>query len=78
MEEIPRRERSPGIKLLLVALVGAVLTIPLLLVFAMVYDRQDQASTAQTEINAGWGGPQVVRDRCWSCRSAPPRPRTRK
>lgn len=60
MEEIPRRERSPGIKLLLVALVGAVLTIPLLLVFALVYDRQDQASTAQTEINAGWGGPQVV------------------
>lgn len=60
MTDVPRRERSPGIKLLFVALVGALLTIPLLLVFALVYDRQDQANTAQTEINAGWGGPQVV------------------
>ena len=60
MTDVPRRERSPGIKLLFVALVGALLTIPLLLVFALVDDRQDQANTAQTEINAGWGGPQVV------------------
>lgn len=59
-DETPRRERSPGIKLLFVALIGAVLTIPLMLVYALVYDRQDQAATAQTSINAGWGGPQVV------------------
>jgi len=53
-------ERSPGIKLLFVAIVGAVLTIPLLLIYALVYDRQDQSQTAQTAINAGWGGPQVI------------------
>ena len=56
----PSPERSPGIKLLFVAIVGAVLTIPLLLVYALVYDRQDQSQTAQAAINAGWGGQQVV------------------
>ena len=56
----PRREYSPGIRLLFVALVGAVLALPLMLVYALVYDRQDQAQTAQGQINAGWGGPQVV------------------
>ncbi|HVR91071.1 MAG TPA: cell envelope integrity protein CreD [Novosphingobium sp.] len=60
MSDEPRRERSPGIKLLFVALVGAVLMVPLLLVYALVYDRQDQAQTAQSAINAGWGGPQVI------------------
>jgi inner membrane protein len=47
-------------KLLFAAIVAAVLTIPLLLVYALVYDRQDQSRTAQEAINAGWGGPQVV------------------
>ena len=60
MTDTLRRERSPGMKLLFVALIGAVLTIPLLLIYALVYDRQDQANTAQTSINAGWGGPQVI------------------
>ena len=56
----PRREYSPGMRLLFVALVGAVLVLPLMLIYALVYDRQDQAQTAQKQINAGWGGPQVV------------------
>ncbi len=55
-----RRERSPGIKLLFAALIGLALMIPQLLVFALVYDRQEQSDTAQASINAGWGGPQVV------------------
>lgn len=59
-QQAPRKERSPGIKLLFVAMVGIVLTIPLLLIYALVYDRQDQSRTAQAAINAGWGGPQVV------------------
>ena len=59
-DDEPRKERSPGMKLLFVALIGAVLTIPLLLIYALVYDRQDQSQTAQTAINAGWGGPQVI------------------
>ncbi len=54
------RERSPGMKLLFVAIVAAVLTIPLMFVYALVYDRQDQSNTAQASIAAGWGGPQVI------------------
>ena len=61
MEEVPpRRERSPGIKLLFVGLVSLVLIVPLLMIYALVYDRQDQSETAQASINAGWGGPQVL------------------
>ncbi|OYW44541.1 MAG: inner membrane protein [Sphingomonadales bacterium 32-68-7] len=52
--------RSPGVRLFLVGVVAAVLAIPLMLVYALVYDRQEQSQTAQTAINAGWGGPQVV------------------
>jgi len=54
------RDRTPGMKLLFTAIIAAVLTIPLMLVYALVYDRQDQSQTAQNAINAGWGGPQVI------------------
>ena len=54
------RERSPGMKLLFAALVGAALIIPLLMVYALVSDRQHQARVAQDSIAAGWAGPQVV------------------
>lgn len=55
-----RRLRSPGIRLLFVALIGLALTVPLVFVYALVSDRQQQASTAQGEIMAGWGGQQVL------------------
>lgn len=55
-----RAERSPGVKLLLVSLLGIVLMMPLMLVYALVWDRQTQSQTAQDQINAGWGGPQVI------------------
>lgn len=57
---IELRDRSPGVKLLFASLIGVVLMIPLLLVYALVYDRQDQSNTAQAAINAGWGGPQLI------------------
>lgn len=60
MTETVRKERSPGIKLLLVCLVGLALVIPLMLIYALVWDRQSQSETAQASINAGWGGPQVL------------------
>jgi inner membrane protein len=60
MTEPVRKERSPGIKLLLVCLVGLALVIPLTMVYALVWDRQSQSETAQTAINAGWGGAQVL------------------
>ncbi len=59
-ETAPHRERSPGMKFLFVGLVSLVLIVPLMLVYALIYDRQDQSETAQTAINAGWGGPQVL------------------
>ena len=60
MTDQPRRERSPGMKLLLVGLIGFVLSVPLMMVWALVWDRQTQSNTAQQTINQGWGGPQVV------------------
>jgi inner membrane protein len=52
--------RSPGTKLLLPFLIGALLTIPLFAVYLLVYDRQSQSQTAQASIAKGWGGPQVI------------------
>lgn len=60
MGEEVRRERSPGIKLLFAALVGLALMVPLMMVYALVWDRESQSQTAQSAINAGWGGPQVI------------------
>lgn len=54
------RERSPGVKLALVGLVAVVLIVPLLMVYALVYDRESQSRTAQQSITEGWGGPQKV------------------
>lgn len=59
-ESTVRKERSPGIKLLLACLIGLALVIPLMMVYALVWDRQSQSETAQSAINAGWGGPQVL------------------
>jgi inner membrane protein len=52
--------RTPGVRLLFLALVVAVLSIPLLAVYALVRDRESQSQSAQAAITAGWGGPQVV------------------
>jgi inner membrane protein len=53
-------ERSPGFKLFFAGLIGAVLVVPLMMVYALSWDRQEQAQTAQNSIAAGWGGPQVI------------------
>jgi inner membrane protein len=52
--------RSPGIRLFFVGLVALVLVIPLVMVYALVGDREQQSQTAQAQIVAGWGGSQVV------------------
>ena len=41
-------------------LVAAVLIVPLMMVYALVYDRESQSETAQASITAGWGGPQTM------------------
>ena len=54
------QDRSPGFKLMIAALVGAALLVPLLMVYGLVEDRQEQSRRAQASITQGWGGPQVV------------------
>jgi inner membrane protein len=54
------QERSPGARLLLVGLIATALIIPLLMVYALVSDRQHQARVAQDSIASGWAGPQTV------------------
>ena len=53
-------ERSPGWKLFFAGLIGIALVVPLMMVYALVWDRQEQSNVAQNSIAAGWGGPQVV------------------
>ncbi|KWV93125.1 cell envelope integrity protein CreD [Erythrobacter sp. YT30] len=55
-----RKERSPGVKLLLAGLVGLALIIPLAMVYMLVSDRQHQARIAQNSIEAGWAGSQTI------------------
>ena len=54
------RQRSPGMKLLFVLLVAGALAVPLMMVYALVWDRQDQSQVARQTITQGWGGAQVV------------------
>ncbi len=53
-------ERSPGFKLFLAGIIGIVLVIPLIMVYILIGDRQEQSATAQASIAAGWGGPQTI------------------
>ncbi|HKX90355.1 MAG TPA: cell envelope integrity protein CreD, partial [Sphingopyxis sp.] len=53
-------ERTPGFKLFLAILVGLALTIPLVSVYLLAYDRESQSREASRSITAGWGGPQVM------------------
>ena len=53
-------QRSPGRKMLLAILIGAALAIPIFMVWALVYDRQNQSNEARASITEGWGGPQVM------------------
>ena len=55
-----RQERSPGMKLSLTGLVAGLLIIPLMMVYALVYDRESQSQQAQSQVTAGWGGPQTI------------------
>lgn len=55
-----KQERTPAWKLFWAGLIGAVLIVPLMMVYALVYDRESQSQVAQESITAGWGGPQTV------------------
>ena len=53
-------DRTPGFKLFLTIVVGFVLTIPLVSVYLLAYDRESQSREAARSITAGWGGPQTM------------------
>ena len=56
----PRGERSPGVKLVIAVLIAVALMVPLLMVYGLLWDRQQQAETAQASIGQGWGGQQTI------------------
>lgn len=60
MDDVVRRERTPGAKFLFAGLIGLLLAIPLFSVYLLVYDRQSQSETARASIAEGWGGPQTL------------------
>lgn len=53
-------ERSPGAKLAIAVLIAVALMVPLLMVYGLLWDRQQQAQTAQASIGQGWGGQQTI------------------
>lgn len=55
-----RSERSPGIKLVIAVLIAVALMVPLLMTYGLLWDRQQQAETAQASIGQGWGGQQTI------------------
>ena len=55
-----KRERSPGMKLFMAGIIAVMLIVPLLMVYALVYDRETQSQAAQVQITQGWGGPQTI------------------
>lgn len=55
-----RSERSPGVKLVIAVLIAVALMVPLLMVYGLLWDRQQQAETAQASIGQGWGGQQTI------------------
>ena len=55
-----RGERSPGVKLVIAVLIAVALMVPLLMTYGLLWDRQQQAETAQASIGQGWGGQQTI------------------
>lgn len=53
-------DRTPTMKLAFAILVAAALTIPLVAVYLLVYDRQTQSEVARASIAQGWGGRQTL------------------
>lgn len=60
MDTVSAATRSPAFRLFVTILVAMALTIPLISVWVLIYDRQEQSNVAQRSIAEGWGGPQVV------------------
>ncbi len=60
---IPRpgdTSRSPGTKFLIMMLAGFLLSVPILSIYLLNYDRQSRSNEARASIAEGWGGAQTV------------------
>ncbi len=53
-------QRSPGAKFLFMLLAGFLLSVPLLTVYLLNYDRQSRSTEARETIAEGWGGAQTI------------------
>ena len=53
-------DRTPAMKLGIAILIAMALTVPLFMVWLMVYDREQQSMEARAGIAEGWGGPQII------------------
>ena len=51
---------TPGFKFLLIAILTIAMGVPLFLIDVTLWDRQDRASEAASDVGSGWGGPQTV------------------
>lgn len=60
MSQRSAADRTPGKKFVLACAAALSLMVPLLAVFLLVYDRQDQSRTATGSIAQGWGGAQAI------------------
>ncbi|MGB3165875.1 MAG: inner membrane CreD family protein, partial [Alteraurantiacibacter sp.] len=54
------KERSPTAKSVMAGLATAILIVPLMMVYMLVWDRESQSVQAQRQITAGWGGEQTI------------------
>lgn len=52
--------RAPGLKFFLVGFLTLLMAVPLLLVSAVLFERQDYAAEATANIAEGWGGAQTI------------------
>jgi inner membrane protein len=57
---ITSKERSPGMKFMIMLLAGFLLSIPLLTIYLLNYDRQSRSTEARASIAEGWGGAQTL------------------
>ncbi len=57
---ITSKDRSPSMKFLIMLLAGFLLSIPLLTIYLLNYDRQSRSVEARASIAEGWGGAQTL------------------
>lgn len=55
-----RTERSPGRKFAITVILGVLLSLPLLVVYLLIFDREQQSRTARDSIVGGWGAEQTL------------------